>query len=358
MASELILMLTSLFIFRSMKSINYSKILIVAFLISSVLALKSCDNNIDEQIAVTFGPVFYNSTSEASAQPVPITLNFSLPLYEDAQIKISVKSNGAIYGTDYTTNPPELVAGEIIILAKTGSTSASFSVTPVDNDIFTNGSSLNFNVSGLNGILKSSVGNEFIFEIIDDDTPPVLVDIIFDGCTEFEVPKPFFQEFVPDFKTDRGWNCRPFGLSNEGVQASAFGGDPGSDNAWLLLNMDSVDLNAGGKLDLSVLTSFYFKLYVESFFDGPGIISLKYSFDYPGSGNPEESTWIDVTEFDSQLPAPGSGSAAADGLFVPVFVSLNGMTGQQGVYLALQFEGGASSNSSSWTIDDLQFFGE
>lgn len=341
-----------------MNLINYNKVLTATLLVISTLTLTSCDNNSAEQIAVTFGPEYYKSTSESSAQPVPVTLNFSLPLYEDAQIKIGVKSNGAVYGSDYTTNPPELVAGEIIVLAKTGSTSASFTVTPVNNAEFTNGVSLNFNVAGLNGILKSTVGQDFTFEIIDDDAPPLLADIIFDGCTEFEVPLPFFKESVPGFKDDRGWSCRPFGLINEGVQASAFGGDPGADNSWLLLNMDSVDLNAGGKLDISTLTSLYFMLYVESFFDGPGTISLKYSFDYPGSGNPEESTWTDVTDFNSQLPAPGSGSAAGDGLFVPVFVSLNGMTGAQVAYLAFQFEGGASSNSSSWTIDEIQIFGE
>ena len=115
MVSELILMLTSLFIFRSMKSIKYNKILIGAFLVISTLTLTSCDNNSAEQVAVTFGPDFYKSTSESSAEPVPVTLNFSVPLYEDAQIKIGVKNNGAIYGSDYTTNPPELVAGEIIV---------------------------------------------------------------------------------------------------------------------------------------------------------------------------------------------------------------------------------------------------
>ncbi len=339
---------------------KYIKVLIAAQMAVTVLTLTSCDNNIDEQISVTFGPVFYVSTIESNPQASVVTLNFSKPLYEDAQLKIGVNGNGANYGSDYTTNPPELVAGEIIVFANAGSSSVSFSVSPVDNDKFTNGAKLNFSVAGLNGILKSYAGNDFTFEIIDDDIPPILADMPFDGCTEFQVPEPFFEEIVPGFKTDRGWGCRPFGLADtEGLQASAFGGEPGSDNAWLILNPNDIDLNAGGKLDISTLTSFYFKVWIESFFAGSGTIQMYYSFDYPGSGNPEEYTWEVVAGFESQLPEAGSGGdAGPDGLFVPVFVSLNELIGKEKAFIAIQYEGGSSSSSSSWTLDDVQFLGE
>jgi len=339
---------------------KYIKVLIAAQMVVVVLTLTGCDNNIDEQIVVTFGPSFYSSTVETNTQPSVITLNFSLPLYEDAQLKIGVNSNGAVYGNDYITNPPELVAGEIIILAKTGNSSASFTISPVNNDEFTNGNKIDFNVLGLNGVLKSYVGNDFTFEIIDDDVPPILVDMSFDGCTQYEVPEPFFEEVVPGFKTDRGWGCRAFGLTNEGLQASAFSGEPGSDNAWLILNLADVDLNGGGKLDLTLLTSLYYKVWIESYYSGPGTIKMFYSFDYPGAGNnPEEYTWETVAGFESQLPEAGSGrDAGPDGLFVPVFVSLNELLGKEKAYIAIQYEGGTSSSSSSWTLDDLQLLGE
>jgi len=85
-----------------------------------------------------------------------------------------------------------------------------------------------------------------------------------------------------------------------------------------------------------------------------------YSFDYPGAGNnPEEYTWETVAGFESQLPEAGSGrDAGPDGLFVPVFVSLNELLGKEKAYIAIQYEGGTSSSSSSWTLDDLQLLGE
>ncbi len=343
-----------------MKLINHTKTLLKATAAVLVLTLTSCDKNIDEQIAVTFGPTFYASAIEDSAQPITVTINFSLPLYEDAQLKIGVNSNGAVYGKDYITNPAELVAGEIIVSAAIGSSSATFTISPVNNEEFTNGNKIDFNVAGLNGILKSYAGNDFTFEIIDDDIPPILTHMPFDGCTQFEVPAPFTEEVVPGFKTDRGWGCRSFGLlDTEALQASAFGGDPGSDNAWLILDMDSVDLDSGGKLDISTLTILYFRVWIESFFSGSGSIQMYYSFDYPGTGNPEEFTWETVAGFESQLPDAGSGrDAGPDGLFVPIFVSLNELVGKEKAFIAIQYEGGTSSSSSSWTLDDLQFLGE
>lgn len=339
---------------------NMKRIMATVLLVTSVFVLDSCDNNVDEQIVVTFGPDFYKSANESSSQAVPVNLNFSLPLYEDAQIKVGIKNNGAVYGTDYITNPPELVAGEIIVLAEVGATTASFSITPINNDEFTEGVTLNLSIEGLNGSLKSMTGQDLTFDIIDDDMPAFLAEFDFENCEgDYTIPTPFTEENVPGYKEDRGWGCRPYGLTGNGVQASAFGGDPGADNAWLLLKMSDVDLNAGGKLDISGLSALYLSIWVESFYDGSGTIDLKYSTDYPGSGNPEDYTWTIVDGFSNQLPPPGSGVAnAPDGLFVPIFVSLGDIAGEQDAYIAFHYYGGSSSNSSSWTIDDLELYGE
>jgi hypothetical protein len=313
-----------------MNSIKRIKKIIGVLTLTTTIGIVGCNKNIDVQTAVTFGPTFYASARENSTKPIEIVLNFSQPLYEDAQIKINVNSNGVVYGNAYTTNPPELVAGEIILSATSGSSFTSFTVSPVDNDVFTNGSKIKFSVSGLNGILKSFTGKDFTFEVIDDDLPPLLAKIPFDGCTQYQIPSPFTEETVPGFKTDRGWGCYSNGLKKEGLRASAYGGNSGSDNAWLILNLNKINLNSGKKLNLSSLTSLYFKVLIESYYDGPGTISMKYSFNYPGTGNPEKFEWTLVEGFESQLPQKGSGrNAGKNKLFVPVFVSLKELAGKE-----------------------------
>ncbi|WP_370090523.1 choice-of-anchor J domain-containing protein [Ekhidna sp.] len=165
----------------------------------------------------------------------------------------------------------------------------------------------------------------------------------FENCSEageYNMPENWIEELVPGFNTDRGWGCRPFGRSGNGVQASAHNGDAASDNAWMI---------SAGRFDLSGLTSTTLEFYVESFFDGDGGIKLLWSEDYAGSGNPENATWTEVTDATSQFPASGSGG------FVLVSTNLDAAIGKT-IHIAFQYES-SSGNASSWTIDDLTFTG-
>ena len=74
-----------------MRKLLEKSIIRLAFGLSLAIGLVTCNTDEKEQIVVTFGPQFSSTAIEGSAQPVSVNMNFSLPLYEDAQIKVVVK---------------------------------------------------------------------------------------------------------------------------------------------------------------------------------------------------------------------------------------------------------------------------
>lgn len=166
----------------------------------------------------------------------------------------------------------------------------------------------------------------------------------FESCTtvgDFNVPTNWIEENVPGSKTDRGWGCRAFGRDGTSApRASAFGGADGTDNAWLITN---------GAIDLSAVSSATLVVWVEERFSGPGTLSLKWSADYTGTGDPEAATWTEASDFAGQLPSEGE-------VFTEVTSDLSGAAGQQ-VYVAFQYNGGTSAESIAYTVDDVSITG-
>ncbi len=166
----------------------------------------------------------------------------------------------------------------------------------------------------------------------------------FESCVtvgDFNIPTNWIEENVPGSKTDRGWGCRAFGRDGSSApRASAFGGEEGTDNAWLITN---------GAIDLSSVTSATLVVWVEERFSGPGTLSLKYSSDYTGSGNPDAATWTEVSDFAGQLPSTAE-------VYTEITSDLSAAAGQQ-VYVAFQYNGGTSGASIAFGIDDLSITG-
>ncbi|MBK6264116.1 choice-of-anchor J domain-containing protein [Marivirga sp. S37H4] len=160
----------------------------------------------------------------------------------------------------------------------------------------------------------------------------------FEECTEdFSIPSGFIEEFLTA-KTDRGWGCRSFGIDDSrAVQASAFGGDAGEDNAWLIIDQS---------FDFSELTSVNFLFSIYSNFSGPGEVIVQYSENYSGSGSPESVTWTAIDQINSKMPAAGSKE------WVEINENVDELGGKT-VYIAFQFVGANNEASSSWAIDDL-----
>ncbi len=170
----------------------------------------------------------------------------------------------------------------------------------------------------------------------------VIVSHDFEGCSDdFSIPSGFIEENVPGSKTDRGWGCRDDGTGgSRAVRGSAFGGADGYDDAWLI--MDAIDATPYTEISL--------KFDVQSVFDGPGDLLVLYSNDYPGLGDPTNANWAQLANVTAQLPAKGAS------VFATVTTSPCDISGSS-VYFAFQYVNGTSSNSSAWSIDNLELRG-
>jgi len=167
----------------------------------------------------------------------------------------------------------------------------------------------------------------------------------FESCAtvgDFEIPTGWIEEAVPGFKTDRGWGCRGFGRNGSSAPAcSAFGGEDGEDNSWLITN---------GKLDLTGVTSSTLVFWIASPFSGPGELKVHWSSDYAGVGDPECATWNELTDVPGQLPA------GASNVWTEITADLSGAAGND-IFIGFQYVGALSSSSVSYNVDDLLITG-
>ncbi|MBT8219044.1 MAG: DUF5017 domain-containing protein [Bacteroidia bacterium] len=161
----------------------------------------------------------------------------------------------------------------------------------------------------------------------------------FEGCQDdFVTPDGFIEVFGDGSKTDRGWGCRQEGVDgSRAVRASAFGGDDGFDDAWLIFD---------NPILLSSVSSAYLQVDVKSRFDGDGNLTLLWSSDYSGGANPTSASWTEVNQFESDLPAKGSDT------YKNIITNLSAAVGND-IYMAFRWKDGTSSNSASFEIDNI-----
>jgi len=328
----------------------------ILYIVVILAAVISCTDEEFERGTVAFYPELNLSYSEGDLTSLSFDTVYLETSYENneaSQVKLQITGN-AEYGTNYTTFPPELTDGELVLTFEPGETQTYFVFYPKNDSVIV-GSDYNveYKIVNANGSLNSASSKPFTIVIADDDRDPsdcfpastdsTIVSHDFENCPgDFEIPDGFIEEFVEGAKSDRGWGCRPFGRSGQAVQASAFGGADGIDNSWLIMDPFNADLFE------QVVLSFY----VESFFEGDGEVHVWYSNNYSGSGDPraEGVTWLEMYNVQGELPEAGSGG------FEQVTSAPCFMEGEE-VYIAFQFVGGTNTASSSWTIDDLELTG-
>ncbi|MEQ9229100.1 MAG: choice-of-anchor J domain-containing protein, partial [Cyclobacteriaceae bacterium] len=184
-----------------------------------------------------------------------------------------------------------------------------------------------------------------LVEALEAGSIPIPFTDDFESCTtvgDFNIPTNWTEAIVPGSKTDRGWGCRAFGRNGSNApRASAFGGEDGTDDAWLI---------SDGKFDLSAVSSATLVFWLESRFSGPGDLEVKWSTDYTGSGDPTAATWTTLSDVAAQYPADGSE------VFTEITGDLSGAAGQK-VFLAFRYFGGTSGASIALTIDDVSITG-
>ncbi len=177
-------------------------------------------------------------------------------------------------------------------------------------------------------------GNVFSLPFTDD----------FEGCDtvgDFNIPSNWIEEIVPGSKSDRGWGCREFGRSGWGPRASAFGGADGTDDAWFI---------SDGVFDLKSMSTASLVFWVEERFSGPGSLTVHWSANYAGCGDPTQATWTELTDAGSQI----SGVTAET--WTEITADLDAATGQE-IHIAFRYKDGTAAASIAYTIDDLSFTG-
>lgn len=331
---------------------NFKYILLLPLLVAF-----SCADEEFEPATVAFYPTLNLQYSEGELTQNSfdtVFLETSRLMTERSQVRLNVTGNGE-YGVNYTTYPPELTAGELVVEFEPGAAQSYFVFYPMNDGVIIGSDyEITYTLDNANGNIKSLAPNGFNVVIKDDDRDPsdcfptvatdsTIVSHDFENCPgDFEIPEGFIEAFVDGAKSDRGWGCRPFGRTGSAVQASAFGGEAGIDNSWLIMDPFNADLFS--EVELS--------FYIESFFEGDGEVHVWYSNNYVGSGDPraEGNVWFEMINVQEQLPAAGS-RGFNEIVTAPCF-----MEGEN-VYIAFQFVGGTNNNSSSWTIDDLELTG-
>lgn len=308
------------------------------------LVVTSCA---EEDLSFTVTPAvgFIESSKSVrvdNASDVEIFVGFSVPLEKDASVDVSVVGlTGFVYGTDFTTEPA--ANGGVINLAlSAGSTTASFKYKGITQTIEDEiDMKVLFQLSGGTDI---SLGQPITLDFVLTLKPvvasePITIEHNFEDCTEeYGVPPGFIEVTVPGYKTDRGWGCRSYGTDgSRAPRASAFGGEDGEDNAWLIMD------DAG---DFSGFSTVTLDFDVFSNYDGPGRIIVHWSSDYDGSSDPTGFTWNELTSINSQFPSAGSQA------WTDISGDITGITGEH-FYLAFQYVEGLASSSSSWDIDNL-----
>lgn len=327
-----------------MKKINICLSILILF-----LAAVSCG---DEGLGFKIKPsVGFEATSgtlqESNSGGIRIKLYSNTTVKEAATATITLNNfQNLEYGVDFTTEP-EFVNNTLTLTLEPDDELPSFFVYPTFNGRERQLSFQLTSIEGGNLVLANPVALSYLLNIrslgcpagVEEET--VIHD--FNTCTtDFATPAGFIEAFEPGSKTDRGWGCRAFGQGgSRAPRASAFGGTAGDDKAWMIMN--PVRVGAGSEVTLHFWTF--------SNFSGPGVINVKWSSDYTGSGNPLVATWTDLTSINSQFPAAGSLTWKE---IQGVFTNICG----DNVYLAFQFTGANNTASASWDIEDLSFIVE
>lgn len=303
--------------------------------------LISCNEDEFEQATVTFYPTLEAAVDEPGpgqpGVPTVITVQTSRVLANESQINVRIRGNGAGYGNSYTTNPPQLQPGIITLTIPANETSASFTFIPrYDGIVEPADYKYTFTIEQFSNSIRSVGQDEFKLTVREGR----LRSYNFNTCSG--IPAGFSEQIATGdgVMTASTWTCTSFGFPNDtpnAVEANAFGKGTGTSNSYFV--MDAIDGTQ--------LSTYYIDFEMYSRFSGPGTITVLYSTNYSGTGNPEAEgvTWntIDVS---SQFPTAGSRvwNHVAGEVEIP---------GANQVYFAFRFQGGTGAASANWRLDDI-----
>lgn len=314
-----------------------------SFLFTVLMATAiSCEDDAKFSMTPSFGFLRSDgSISQGDEGGINVQFYSNVDITEPVTVEVAINNiSGLVYGVDYTTEPAA-VSNIITLTIDPEDEQPAFLVIPIETEA-EDAKYIDFEIISVEGSdlkLAQASARQYSLSIRGfEEVIPVTLSFNFNTCTtDFATPAEFIEVFETA-KVDRGWGCRAFGVgATRAPRASAFGGTAGEDRAWMILK-NPVAIASGADVTID------FQTY--SAFDGPGVVSVKWSSNYSGSGNPLVATWTTLTTLDSQFPAPNS----------KVWKNVNGtFTNISGaaVYIAFVWTGGTAAASTAYDIDDL-----
>lgn len=236
-------------------------------------------------------------------------------------ITVNAPSNYEISSNNTTFNPtieisysaPTLVSTTLYVRLKSGLTNATYNESITVSD---NGSASNISIS-LSGEVSSDVN------IISEN---------FTNC-------PPSNWTIYSVTSNKNWSC-----NNQAMSINAYNGDVAS-NDWLI--SPALDLSAYSSVTLNFDS---WTQYSDAGITNPEV-KLKYSTNYPGSGNPESYTW---TNLSYSFPTENSQSWTSSG-----DVDLSGIS-ETNIYIAFQYTSSGTGGGTSvwWQVDNINITGQ
>jgi len=219
-----------------MKKVNFITIAILIFALG--FGITSCDDETPDSV-VTFAEESITIDTD-DLKDVTVDLNIEPAASKDATISVGVTASGGEAGTAFTTSP-SISGGIIEVPVEKGATTASFTVSPIEDGIGYDNVELDFEIIEVGAGLKTEgltgVASTLLIENKKSTGRPIPYSQPFETCDdEGSGEMPDGWEEVVALQNDQNsahWGCSARG----GVQINPFSGDGGegdSSQVWLV----------------------------------------------------------------------------------------------------------------------------
>ena len=306
-----------------MKHLKVLSLLLLGFVVLTFSS--SCDDEEEPDGIVNFDNAAIDRITDDLS---PITVNFTIdpPAPKDTEFSVSI--SGAEAGTVFSTTPA--ISGDVVTISvASGATSASFTVTPIEEGIGFEDVVLQLELTSPGDGLTTGITTKSQINIVNakDTGEPLPFMEEFDSCAEGgskEVPPEGWTQEVVQQNAEGSavWKCIAEGRDQQGVEANAF--VPGSEDltnseVWLISpRLDLIDASSP-KLNFNVDRRFDpTDSFTEDHYD------IRISTDYNGL-NFETATW---ERFQAGYDAMTDNDPGADGATNTGDLDLSAYNGQ------------------------------
>lgn len=307
----------------------------------------ACDDDNDFSVTPAIGfEAITGAVAESVATGKSITFYSNAKATESVTLTIALTNIGDVaYGTDYTTIPAA-VDNKITVTLAPDEETPGFVVYPKIREGSPDVRKISFEITGVSGGNLTIAETEARYYLLQINKEVELKNFAFENCSG--APADFKEQIVDGAMSAATWACTSQGYSAIGVVANAYnkGDGTGSSNAYLISPV----------VDASTYNTLIVSMRVMSFYDANdashGTLTLKYSSNYSGSGNPEASgvTWTELESANADIPAPASQ------VWTAVSDRVDGVAGKK-IYFALQYKGAIKTDANEWRIDDFKVIG-